>query len=410
MGVLEWFHRPVSKAAFAHLLMQGVQRAGGTRLAVYRPDEFRIELVEDGKSVGRMNLATVYSEYCLTPRKERPNRLKTYLRILLSLNRGIPDEFEDAAPDLYLAVRSRGFLETMRLEGLAEGTNEPATAGFDLAEFLQVHLVYDWREAMCFVPSQTLETWGVSLYEAIEVAKQNLERSTTQFGCLDGHVYVSATNDNYDSARLLLVDMLQSVIHVPGELVAMVPNRGELLLTGTEDEKGLELMLNVATKWLREPRAISGIPLRLVNDAWERWSPPMDHPLHARFRELELASLGKEYEDQKLAYERLFQKKGLERLVAGFMAVQLLGEAKSLCIWPLSVRGLLPRTDLVLLGLDDQALTTKLVAWEAFAEVLGSRLELVDGWPPRYLTPAALDASDRQRLESLAQELPPLPE
>lgn len=407
MGVLEWFRRPVSREAFARLLMQGVERAGGSRQAVYRPDEFRIELVEDGKSIGRMNLGTAYSEYCLTPKKDRPHRLRMYLRILLSLNRGIPDEFEDAAPDLYLAVRSRGFLETMRLEGLAEGTTEPATAGFELAEFLQVHLVYDWREAMCFVPTQTLDGWGVSLYEAMEVAKQNLEKATTQFGCLDGHVFVSVTNDNYDSARLLLVDLLRSVVDVPGDLVAMVPNRGELLLAGSDDERGLEILLNVATKCLKEPRAISGIPLRLVDETWEQWSPPPGHPLRARFRELELATLAKEYEEQKGAYERLYQKRGIERLIASYMVVQLEGEAKSLCIWPVGVRALLPRTDLVLLGLDDQTVLTRLAAWDALDQVLGSRLEAVEGWPPRYLTPDSLDVADRESLEALAQEMPP---
>ena len=60
---------------------------------------------------------------------------------------------------------------------------------------------------------------------------------------------MSATKDGYDASRLLLSDLVRQ-FEVRGEMIAMVPNREDLLITGSEDEDGLRGMLSLAAEAL----------------------------------------------------------------------------------------------------------------------------------------------------------------
>ena len=76
---------------------------------------------------------------------------------------------------------------------------------------------------------EDLDKWGVSLYEALEAARRNLEQmgniafASLQNDAGDG-VYFSAVGDNYDASRLVMLDLIRK-FQVRGDYVAMVPNR-----------------------------------------------------------------------------------------------------------------------------------------------------------------------------------------
>ena len=78
-----------------------------------------------------------------------------------------------------------------------------------LGEHLLALLAYDWPESVQSVHAENLADWGVQFYEAMEVARQNLEESTSVLSNLGEHLYCFACGDSYDAARLALIDRIQ---------------------------------------------------------------------------------------------------------------------------------------------------------------------------------------------------------
>jgi hypothetical protein len=187
-----------------------------------------------------------------------------------------------------------------------------------IGEHLIALVVYDLPEATAVVNQNTLDQWDVSFYEALEVARENLEQTPCSFAKVGDFMYGSATGDSYDASRLLMLDLIRRM-EVKGCPIALVPNRETLLVTGSDDVEGLEAVAKIAEKALDDPRPINAIPLRLDGTEWVEWMPPADHPLYAKFRLLELQSLGREYADQKPALEALYEKQGIDRFVATYL-------------------------------------------------------------------------------------------
>src|SRR5690606_19133164 len=125
--------------------------------------------------------------------------------------------------------------------------------------------------------------WGVSFYEAVEASRRNLEQmGNVAFASLQAEgshgVYISATGDNYDASRLVMLDLVRKM-PVRGDYIAMVPNRDTLIITGSEDEAGLGVMSKVAEESFGKPRPISTVAIRLEGDQWESWLPERSSPL-----------------------------------------------------------------------------------------------------------------------------------
>ena len=179
-----------------------------------------------------------------------------------------------------------------------------------LADHLAIGLVYDLPDSMRTIVQQDLENWGVTFYEALEAACANLrQKEDPVFISPHDGVYISATGDNYDASRLILTDMVHQ-FDVQGELIAMVPNRDTLIITGSDDLSGLTIMAARAKQALQEPRPISMFAFRLVDDDWTEWRPAADHPLHQQFALLRLQSLGQQYAEQKELLERTINRRG----------------------------------------------------------------------------------------------------
>ena len=182
----------------------------------------------------------------------------------------LPEDFADIHPDLLPVVRSRFYLESVALQSRARGGEGVAVPQQTIGDHLSLSLVYDLPQAMRSIIQDDLDKWGISFYEAVEAARSNLEQmGNIAFASLQSQagegVYISATSDNYDASRLVMLDLVRKM-PVRGDYIAMVPNRDTLVLTGTEDQAGLEVMCKVAEDSFQKPRPISTIALRLVGD------------------------------------------------------------------------------------------------------------------------------------------------
>ena len=252
-------------------------------------------------------------------------------------------------------------------------------------------LVYDLPHAMSQVNGRQLVRWQVDFDEAMHVAIENLRRISEQgLAQIAPGVWMSTWRDNYDPSRLLLVDMINAH-EVDGDPVAMVPNRDTLLLTGSQDEKGLEIMAIAAEKAIQQPRPIHAMPLSLEFGAWTPFLPPKEMSAYARCKQMVVNSLGQDYVEQKRLLTAMSHKLDGDLFVAsyGVMRNTRTGELASFCTWTRGVDSLLPRTDLIHFMDTERPEGQNLVAsasWQLVEEVVGELLSPLETYPERHRT------------------------
>src|SRR5262249_15656333 len=237
--------------------MAELRKTGSETKFRYDPEQF---LIERGGE-GFINLANLYQEYCQAPRAQRQQVLDRFIRgCLRTTGFELPEDFGDVHPDLLPVVRSRFYLESVALQSRARGGEGVAVPQQPIGDHLALSLVYDLPQAMRSIIQEDLDRWQVTLYEAIQAARQNLDQmGHVSFASLQGEggegVYISATDDNYDASRLVMLDLVRKM-PVRGDYIAMVPNRDTLVISGSEDAAGLQVMCKLAEESFDKPRPI----------------------------------------------------------------------------------------------------------------------------------------------------------
>ena len=384
MGILDRFSsKPPSQDKFAHMVMDAVRQAGEKRNIAYDREQFR--LVVPGEKGTRMFLGNAYQEFCAATKNDRSLLLRKFCRSWFVADKKVPDDYDDAKPDLLPVVRTRSYYANAAVHMQAEGQTGAGWPQQIVGEHFVVSLVYDLPEAMSSVTQDNLDGWGVTFYETLEVARENLLRLPHGFiGPAEGEgVYLSNTHDNYDASRLLLFDTIRQFL-VKGDYVAMVPNRDTLIVTGADDVDGLKGMVALAKDALAKPRPMSGIALRLDGDDWVSWMPSASHPLYSDFRLLQVQSVAQDYGDQKAVSDRLHEKTGQDIFVASYSATQKkdTGEIVSHCVWARGVLALLPRTDRIAFMQQDRE--PVVAAWERVVEAVGDTMQPMGMYPERW--------------------------
>lgn len=237
---------------------------------------------------------------------------------------------------------------------------------------------------MSYITQEKLDDWGVSYYHAMEAARDNLRERESVIARFGDHLYTWMTGDGYDGARILLLDTIRG-LELTGDPIAVVPNRDTLLVTGSEDWIGLEMMAEVADKCLDDPRSISAIPLRLDGEEWRPWMPPADHTLYEKFRILEVKSLFGDYAEQKKLLDAYHEDRDIDVHVATYMANETSDKKLlNLCVWPAGVEVLLPKTHLVAFSRPEEPMVA-CGSWEKVQRIVGHLMTPVDDlYPPRF--------------------------
>ena len=274
-----------SKDDFAQLMIDRIHQAGEKGPIAYQREEFRLR--GEGERSAALMLGNAYKEYCAADEEKRERVLRHWVRNWFNLLRDMPEDFEDVKPDLLPIVRSRSHFELNQLRSLVETGTPISWPYVPLGEHFGVALVYDLPDAMRSIPQANLDAWGLTLYEALEIACENLATLPAKFiGPQSGEgVYLSATGDNYDASRILSPELIGQ-FQVKGDPVAMIANRDNLIVAGADDADGLEAMLKMAAEALQQLRPISSIAVRFDGEEWVPWLPEASHPLHKQFRRL----------------------------------------------------------------------------------------------------------------------------
>jgi hypothetical protein len=265
------------------------------------------------------------------------------------------------------------------------GDNEDTFLPYQmLGEDLGLGLVYDMPDSMKPISNRELDLWGVTFYEALEAARDNLRQVRPRIvGPKEGEgVYVFTTNDGYDSSRLILLDLIRQ-FQVKGDTIAMAPGREMLIVAGSEDVPGLEAMVALAKRAFQQPRTVSGVAIRLDGDEWVKWMPETGHPLLREFQLLQMQSLGQDYAEQKELLEKLYEKRGEDVLVSSFSVMEHkhTGQRVNYCIWTVGTTSLLPRTEYVIFG--GEGRETVMAPWEKVTQIVGHLMTPTGMYPER---------------------------
>ncbi len=390
MGLLDKFRKKLTPDSFAELLTKRLREAGDDGEINYDAKTFTLSR---GGVEAITYLGNLYAEYERADPEHREQVLRTFLATWFTARLDLPAELDDARPDILAAVRTRAYFEIgVPLMALMAGGEAPPAdhmAYAEIAGCLAVTPVYDLPTSIRQLDSRDLEAWGITLYEALEIAKVNLTETTRECAKA-GDVYVFAHGDSHDAARLLLTDLLAS-LEVDGDTVAMAPNRELLLVTGTENVEGLKDLAEMARKSLEHERGISGVALRLEHGEWAAWLPDQSHPAYAALSFLHAQTLVGEYEQQRELLTLRQEKDGSERcFISSYNATQdqRSGRVSSYCVWPQGMPALLPRTDRVVLsttGPDGKPIGVVAAAdWRRVEQEVGMRMTPVDGYPERW--------------------------
>jgi hypothetical protein len=384
MGLLDRLFGKPSIADFAAQMIQAFREAGDKADLRFEAAEIRIVRADpDGPST--VNLANIYQTFLREPRSRRAECVRSLVRGILASTKGLPKDFHLVRADLRPRLWPRASFEQVRLKNILEGGPVPPKPlpSESIGEHLLLSLAYDWPQAVQSLDDDNLTDWGVTFYEAMEIARQNLQESTEAYGKIGDGFYSFMSGDTYDASRITLVERAQD-FEVSGKLVAMAPSRDSLFVTGSEDEAGLAIMATMAEKALEQPYSLSAVPLIFEDGTWQDWSPPEGHALHRTFKQMEIKWLGPLYHEQSQLLNAVHQKQGIDVYVASFSAIEKKdGELLTYCVWGKGAHALLPVTQRVVF-MKGENITPVFADWSRVIETFGDLMDLTDDYPRRY--------------------------
>ncbi|MCA9000207.1 MAG: hypothetical protein KDA80_24630 [Planctomycetaceae bacterium] len=398
MSLFDRLRGKPTESSFAKALLAAIKQQGDPRQLVYDQEQFMLHVPG---TADRINLRNIYQEHLSLDQTDRPGHLETLARVFCQSETELPEDFEEAKSHLRPKVYCRSTFANMELVNKVRGDKRLNIPLYALGDHLLMSLVYDQEYSMRSISGDDLEKWGTTFYEAMEIAKTNLERTTVAWARMGDNFHSSMSGDNYDSSRVLLTDQIGE-FSVLGDHVAVVPQRDALYVTGTNDPTGLGILLDFVEKaYQNDPRPLSPIPLRLREGEWEDWDLPMNHEHFERYHRTKTQFLGTMYADQKELLEGECQPLYGDVFVASYSGIESQDGTKlrSYSVWGEGVDTLLPRTDLIAFG----QLTGEpcLVDWSKAREIIG-HLMLADDelYPVRY---RVREFPDEQSMETLRQ-------
>ncbi len=380
------FHKSLSSATpsqdqFAKALIAEFRRVGDKRHIQYDKEKSRLTHTT-GEEI---NLTNLYQEHCQVPRGKRQAHLNRVVQVFMSSQDELPTSFDEARPNLRPKIWLRSSMVNIDLRLRLFGKTSFESPTYPLGDHLVTTVVYDLPLAMRTLSQTDFEKWGVTYYEAMEAAVENLNETTVALAKIGDRFHSSASGDNYDSSRILLKDQISSW-DVLGDHVAMVPQRDALYVTGSKDDTGLKIMLDLSELTLKDqPRPLSPIPLRLVDGEWEDWMVPSTHELFSRFQQIQIGFFGNLYAEQKELLDAIHKKEVEGFFVASFSSIQKKpsGPVLTYCVWGRDVDSLLPKTQLIFFVGPEGA--AAIGEWDRVAAVVGDQLVADDSYYPiRY--------------------------
>ena len=415
--MLDQFFNRMTRDRFARQLMRRLKAADGVGPVEYDRENFR--LVIDGTQY--INLSNFFDEHRRLPKEDRVDHLKSILQGVFQSGFQLPEDLDDARPDLLPKVWPRAAFDRLDLKARAEGRDPAPLAAIPLGEHLYLGVVYDLPRSVRMVSQADLDAWDTTLYEALEIATDNLRERQIQVAQIGGRqdepqteplgqpdpaefeaagdeefaaarprVFIFSTGDSYDATRVILLPDLDQ-LQLNGRPVALAPNRDVLLVTGDDDEAGLSVLATLASQMYDgEPRP--HVPMCVSHDGvdWVDFRVPTSHPAYPALHELEVRYLAEEYAEQKPILEEMQQSAARRGQDALYVAAPIVvrdedGRMESHAVWADGVAALLPKADVIGFMKGEDGSDVVRCPWKDVAAVLDDLLiPEPDVYPPRW--------------------------
>lgn len=379
-----WFGKP-SKESFAKLVIKAAREIGIVGEIQYQPEEFQLKF---GKAV--CYLGNAYADYLKNKGNVRTAIVRNLASIfLLTSQKSL--SFDEVQGKLFAVVRERVIAATAALNAELQNMEfKTDHASQPLTDWLAEGLVIDYPGCMQHVTLENLREWELSLDEALGLGLENLRDCTEPaFKELQPGVYISTWQDDYDSSRILLPDLAET-LSLKGEPVYTTPARNLLLITGSQDIPGLKALLTHTEKLFSEqPRPINPTPILLSKEGLVDFTVAISSPLYNDIQRLRLLTASFYYEGQKEQLEKLYEKKELDYFVANYTVTQneQTGSFSSYAVWSKGIATILPKSETVMFFDPDKPEKDQLVGnieWTKVWAELGDKMLDTGHFPVRY--------------------------
>ena len=403
MGLLSKLLRmEPTRDGFARIVIRRFAKAGMSDFE-YRAADFSIQRPGTSNAVFLHN---VFQNYCQADTQGRETILTRFVNAFAAESK-IPSDLEAAKKGFMPVLRDFRYISLSRLALESRSTCDVhLTPELPFAPELNILCACDFQDSMSLVNQEKLESWGISLPAAVQIAKENLRDRTDPNGfseIRDG-VHLGTWNDSYESARLILPDYFYR-LGLQGDPVAFLPNRDILFVCGELDTAAMSFILDEGAKTHFE----SGYPLSpnlyvLRDGRWEMFTPT-EPRLRRRLLEVQKRREATDYSEQQKYLNAIYGREKKDIFVAGCQLYKKDdGSYFTHTVWSKDVDSLLPVTDEITLFLNPEAPEGDSseflrVPWQKACNKLGSLMEPADGMIPKRVRVRAFP--DEALLEEL---------
>ncbi|HEY2472080.1 MAG TPA: hypothetical protein VGI45_30115 [Terracidiphilus sp.] len=405
MGLIsKLLRRETTRDGFAHIVIRHFSKSGIGDFE-YREADFSIQRPGTSNAIFLHN---VFQNYCQADAQGRETILARFVNAFAAESK-IPSDFESAKAGFMPVLRDFRYISLSHLALESRSTADiHLTPELPFAPELNILCACDFQDSMSLVNQDKLQSWGVSLEAAVQIAKENLRDRTDPSGFteLRDGVHLGTWNDSYESARLILTDYFYR-IPLQGDPVAFIPNRDILFVCGELDTGAMSFIVEEGAKTHFE----NGYPLSpnlyvLRDGKWELFLP--DEPmLRRRLLEVQKRREATDYTEQQKYLNAIYGREKEEIFVAGCQLYKKDdGTYFTHTVWSRDVDSLLPVTDEITLFLNPEAPEGDSseflrVPWEKACNRLGSLMEPIQGMVPRRVRVRSFP--DEQMLEELTK-------
>jgi uncharacterized protein YtpQ (UPF0354 family) len=376
----------ITKAAFARMMIDGMQLAGLEGLA-YDEKEFSLSISQPPM---RAFLTNAFEEYLVAPNETLKQQLiQRYLRQFRDGIPTTPESWDEVKESILPLIRSRNFLARLSLQLKLDP--EKSVPWQVVGETLGLGIGHDTPASLSYVNRSNLTAWGVTYEAAMAQALENLlARSQAQMVEMQPGLYRSPWQDCYDSARLVIPEIFQG-LNLKGKPVVTAPHWNLLLVAGSDDGEALTALAKITEDEMKQPRSNDTDALTLGGKGWEPFTPAVEHPAaRAGLRRLRKIAYIRAYAEETAHLSKKFEKEGTDIFVSNIIALQdnATGEITTRATWGCDVLTLLPKVDRIVLGdlsLPNGKQLIGSVLWDDLASIMPELRETsLTSFPPFY--------------------------
>lgn len=266
----------------------------------------------------------------------------------------------------------------------------------DFSPEFKVYLVWDEGDNFVFISDLKLKEWGKTLEDVYAIAMDNLKKRSADKeweliaqGLYKSHWGQSSRgNEDFNQPTRIVFPDLFKKLSLNGNPVVFLIKRDFVLVTGSNDSRGLLKAADISLKCSEDGRYITGIAYELNNDQWIPFLPDRKDPSFQRLSNLQKTAKNDEYGEQKISLGKIYN----EIFVAShslYKDEKNPDLIRSYSVWAQFIPTLLPKTDYIHLLVRESlfSMTVKRtisVPWEIAFSIAGHLFTDMQVYPQRF--------------------------